>query len=72
MCLPIKSLETEVFKSPFEKGGFRGISVGYIKSPPTPLFQRGVIFSPLRSFGGFKIKPEVGFEMTSSAYCSLE
>ena len=29
-------------KSPFEKGGFRGISRGYIKSPLPPLFQRGV------------------------------
>jgi hypothetical protein len=29
-------------KSPFEKGGFRGIPRGYIKSPLTPLFQRGV------------------------------
>jgi hypothetical protein len=64
MCLTIQRPETEVFKSPFEKGGFRGISGDYIKSPPSPLFQRGVIIPPLRSFGGFKMNSEVGFEMT--------
>ena len=29
------------FKSPFGKGGFRGILNRYDKSPPTPLYQRG-------------------------------
>ena len=29
-------------KSPFEKGGCRGIPRGYIKSPLNPLFQRGI------------------------------
>jgi hypothetical protein len=33
-------LETEVFKSPFGKGGFRGISGDYIKSPLPP-FRKG-------------------------------
>jgi hypothetical protein len=28
-------------KSPFEKGGFRGISSAY-KNPPYPLYERGV------------------------------
>jgi len=33
-------IKTRLLKSPFEKGGFRGISSAY-KSPLTPLFQRG-------------------------------
>jgi hypothetical protein len=35
----IKSIiqNQECIKSPFEKGGFRGISRGYLKSPLTPL-----------------------------------
>jgi hypothetical protein len=30
-------------KSPFSKGGFRGISVGYHKIPPGPLLEKGGI-----------------------------
>src|SRR4030042_22444 len=29
------------FKSPFGKGGFRGISTGYLKSPPPPFVKGG-------------------------------
>jgi hypothetical protein len=40
----MKILQVTPHKSPFEKGGFRGIfktAPVHIKSPPAPLFQRG-------------------------------
>jgi hypothetical protein len=38
-----------LIKSHFEKGGFRGIYEGLLKSPPAPLFQRV-------SFKEFRVK----------------
>jgi hypothetical protein len=39
--LNCRKVGTEVFKSPFEKGGLMGISGGYIKSPLPPFFKGG-------------------------------
>jgi hypothetical protein len=47
------------FKSPFKKGGFRGISRCYI-NPLCPLFQRRGLFP----FKSLQSEPKIGLEMT--------
>jgi hypothetical protein len=58
-----KCILDRALKSPFGKGGFRGISGRYI-NPPCPPLQRGVINEHSKSFLGIKrsvLQPLLGF-----------
>jgi hypothetical protein len=53
------------FKSPFLKGGFRGI-IKRLFNPPCPPFRKGgVLFSRFKRVADSRLEPEIGFEMIS-------
>ena len=55
------------FKSPFRKGGFRGISIGYRKIPPNPPLRKGGICGSIisKTYENFRLSSELQKDVIS-------